>query len=70
MASKRRKKLPASATLFLKVYDVVSAAVEAGLRVGMNRARKYTDSPTEEEMLDALHAGVMAELDAVVRWPE
>lgn len=52
----------------IKAYDIVSRAVEEGVRVGYIRAYKYTDSPSEETIRDQLYDGVMLALDEIITW--
>jgi hypothetical protein len=45
-----------------KLYALAGEAVEAGLKYGWGRAHKYTDTPTEEQILSALCDAVLVEL--------
>ena len=45
-----------------KIYAILSEAVEIGIRFGYTRAFKYTDSPSEQSILDDIHDSVMAEV--------
>ena len=50
----------------VKTYVVISNAVEQGINYGYNRARKYTDKPSDEHIKDCILASVMSELDMVL----
>lgn len=43
-------------------YRLFSECLEAGLRRGYRRAYKYTDHPSEEQLLESLHTNVMGEV--------
>lgn len=50
----------------LKVYSILSDAVEQGLAYGYRRAHKHTDTPVEANLLDTIHTAVMSELCEVI----
>lgn len=56
-----RVKTPANQTLRVRVYAVLSDAVERGARVGYHRAHKHTDTPGEGAICDAIVQAVMSE---------
>ena len=51
-------------------YRVISEAVERGVAYGVQRAHKYTDSPSEEQIEDQVEQAVMVELCEVLRFDE
>ena len=65
-----RKKVPVR----IKVYPVLSAAVESGVGYGLHRAYKYsespgpdaTSSPTREHVIEEICNAVMSELCEVI----
>ena len=48
-----------------KEYNVVEMAVRAGVEYGYNRAHKHTDSPSEEQIKEAIIKAVM---DDICEW--
>ena len=54
--------------LRLNAYALVSDAVEGGVKLGWQRAFKYTDDPSEEVFQDAVTRAVMENLDEVINW--
>lgn len=53
-------------TLKLRVYEVVSRAVDEGISYGLNRAYKYADNPTREDFEERIRDAVMSALCDVV----
>ena len=45
-----------------KAYNVVEMAVRAGVEYGYNRAHKHTDSPSEDQIKEAIIKAVMDEI--------
>lgn len=54
--------------LKLKTYSILSDAVEEGLGYGYQRAYKYSNSPTKEQMIETMLHCVMLSLDDVVNF--
>ena len=52
--------------LFLKAHSIIREAVEAGVSYGVNRAFKYSEKPTEEELKTHLEREVMGALSEVI----
>lgn len=46
----------------MKVYSILSDAVEQGILRGFNRSHKHTDKPSPEAIQEAIHAAVMGEI--------
>ena len=42
---------------------VLERCVEAGIRLGLNRARKHQEAPTEAELVQAIQRAVMEEVE-------
>lgn len=55
-----------SGRLTLRAYPIVARAVEEGVAYGYRRAHKYTDSPSEEGLCEAIVSAVMGELCGVL----
>lgn len=51
-----------SETLKVKVWPVLTAAVETGLLLGWNRAHKHTPTPTPEAIREAQEQAIMFEI--------
>lgn len=65
----RRRKV--TSAVRVRVYDVVRRAVEDGTAFGWMRARKHTEAPTREDVLEAQVSAVMSELcDVLVMEPD
>jgi hypothetical protein len=45
-----------------KEYNVMQMAVSAGVEYGYNRAHKHTDSPSEDQIKEAIIKAVMDEI--------
>ena len=45
-----------------KDYDVAQMCVEAGVKLGWNRAHKHVESPSPEVIQDAIHDAIISEL--------
>jgi len=45
-----------------KEYNVMEMAVSAGVEYGYNRAHKHTDSPSEDQIKEAIIKAVMDEI--------
>ena len=52
--------------LKVKVWNVVSEAVEHGVVLGYNRAHKHTDNPDADMIQNHIQEAVMIELSEVV----
>lgn len=52
--------------LFLKAHSIIREAVEAGVSYGVNRAFKYSEKPTEEELKIHIEREVMGALSEVI----
>jgi len=51
-------------------YRVIDMAVESGIRIGLTRAHKHTDTPGREAIVEAIHMAVMNELGDWLVFPE
>ena len=49
-------------------HEILSRAVEEGVRLGYRRAHKHTDEPSEETIVSHVELAVMESLSEVVRW--
>jgi hypothetical protein len=58
------------AAIRINGYEIVSRAVEEGVRYGWNRAHKHTDAPDEETAVDVIHQAVINELCEVLTFTE
>ena len=43
-------------------YKLIEKCVEDGIQFGLNRAFKYNDAPTDEEIVNEIVSAVMQEL--------
>lgn len=50
----------------LRLYKVISRAVEEGVAYGVNRAFKYSDAPSRESLQEHIEREVMNTLDEVI----
>ena len=48
--------------LRVKVYPVLCEAVERGVAYGLNRAYKHTETPTREQIAEAVEHAVLHEI--------
>ena len=42
---------------------VLERCVETGIRLGLNRARKHKEAPTEDEVVEAIQRAIMEEVE-------
>jgi hypothetical protein len=52
-------------SLTVRVYPVLSRAIEEGVRCGLNRGFKYSDKPTREDLAEQIEREVMNALGEV-----
>ena len=52
--------------VYLKVYPVISRAVEEGVACGIRRAYKHIDNPTEDVLQENIEREVMNALSEVI----
>ena len=45
-----------------KTYNLLVRCIEDGVRLGVARAHKHTDSPTQEQLYDALENALINEI--------
>jgi hypothetical protein len=50
----------------MRVYSIMADAVETGVISGLNKARKYTDTPTDAEIIQQISSYVMLQLEEVI----
>jgi hypothetical protein len=50
----------------LRLHAIISGAVEEGVAMGVRRAFKHTDRPTEEALREHVEREVMNALDEVI----
>ena len=46
----------------VKEYTVLSDCVERGVQLGMNRAYKHTDFPTNDQLMSTMFDAVLSEI--------
>lgn len=54
----------------IRLYDIVSGAVELGVGFGLNRAFKHVDDPDRSIIEDNVYRGVMNALCEVIDWED
>lgn len=45
-----------------KTYEILRRAVEQGVALGINRAHKHVESPTQESLAQTIEESVMGEI--------
>lgn len=55
-------KLPVAASVRLRAYELVAAAVERACAYGVQRAYKHTDAPSRETIAEECERAVMSAL--------
>jgi hypothetical protein len=45
-----------------KLIPVLEDCIEVGLKLGINRAHKHIDNPTDKQICEQQHAAIMAEI--------
>ena len=63
-----KRQVKPNATFRVKAYNVIQERIERGIHRGLRRARKYMDSPTDDDFADSILINIMGELDEVVDW--
>jgi hypothetical protein len=53
-----------------KLIPILEMAVENGARLGIHRAYKHNDIPTDDQLVDAITAAIMTELYEWFDFPE
>lgn len=61
-----RLREPVERRVLMRVYPVVSDAVELALELGWNRAHKYADDPEPAHIREEQHNAVMLQLCSVL----
>ena len=59
-------KIVIGSTIEINSYEVISRAIEEGVRYGVMRAHKHTDNPSKESIEDAVEHAVMNSLSEVL----
>ncbi len=54
----------------MRVYRILSEAVDCGILRGFNRAHKHTDTPSPEAIQEAIHSAVMGEIVEIFNFDE
>ena len=49
-------------SLIVKIYPVMARCIEEGVAYGITRAYKHTDSPSKEQIKEAIEQAVIDEL--------
>lgn len=57
-----KKKRISSGVMRARVWPVLMEAIETGINIGWNRARKHTDTPSENAIKEALLVAISTEL--------
>lgn len=45
-----------------KLIPVLEDCIENGLKLGLNRAHKHTDNPSDEQIIDQQHSAIMGQI--------
>jgi hypothetical protein len=54
----------------IDAYKIISESVENGVRYGLNRAHKYAEKPTNNDIIEQIHGAVMASLCEILKFDE
>ena len=46
----------------IKMYQLISRAIEEGVDFGWNRAHKHSEKPEKNTVLDSIHSEVMSQI--------
>jgi hypothetical protein len=65
-----RHKVTGPVGLIPDSYKVLAMAVETGIALGWNRARKHVDDPSPEAIREAIHEAVMTECAEWFQFPD
>lgn len=57
-------------TVRLDSYRIISDTVEIGISHGWNKAHKHTETPSQQHVLNEIHAAVMNELCEILKFDE
>jgi hypothetical protein len=60
---RNKKSMVKARSMKVKTYNVLSRAVEEGVRYGYNRAFKHCEAPGEKEICNSVYDGIMNELN-------
>lgn len=62
-----QKMVEVNTRVSINVYEIISRAVEEGVKYGYNRAYKHTDKPDHETVKEAIETAVMSSLMEVLK---
>jgi len=51
-------------------YSIITDAIERGLKEGLNRSRKHTDDPEDDEIIEAQYAAITLNLTEVITFDD
>lgn len=54
----------------LKSYNIISDAIESGIKFGLQHSRKHTKKPSDDWMVEEILNAVMLNLDEIINFDE
>lgn len=53
-----------------RIHAILGDAIERGIEAGMRRAYKHTDTPTQDQIMDKIHAAIWENIYQVFEFDE
>ena len=60
------KKVKANATIKLRAYEIIEDAIDNAVNIGFYRAKKHTDKPTDEHIVESISREIMNSLSEII----
>lgn len=66
----KRQRIKGIAEVRLDAYRIIDEKVENAVRYGYARAYKHVETPSEDQMIEAIHRAVMNDLCDILKFDE
>lgn len=58
----------AASDIHMRKWSLINDKIEEGVRWGLIRSRKHTETPSDEQIVDSIMNCVQVSLDEVIDW--
>lgn len=52
----------------MNAYGVITTAIYNGIQLGLHRAKKHVDAPSDDALHEAIEYAIICELSDVIDW--
>lgn len=52
----------------MNAYGVITTAINKGIQLGLHRAKKHMDAPSDDVLHEAIEYAIICELSEVIDW--